>query len=108
MENTITDLVFYHTVLKCHILIDLKTHELTHADLGQLLLFFNYRSHNMGVRPRCANTQTVLTTTNLRERLIMANVRIPDCASAQNTFSHFNPHLVKSPRHRARTSGYVR
>lgn len=37
-----TDLVFYHTVLKCHILIDLKTHELTHADLGQMLLYVNY------------------------------------------------------------------
>ncbi|MBV8802058.1 MAG: DUF1016 family protein [Gammaproteobacteria bacterium] len=37
-----TDLVFYHTVLKCHIIIDLKTHELTHADLGQMLLYVNY------------------------------------------------------------------
>ncbi|HEY2566627.1 MAG TPA: PDDEXK nuclease domain-containing protein [Candidatus Aquirickettsiella sp.] len=36
------DLVFYHTVLKCHIIIDLKTHELTHADLGQMLLYVNY------------------------------------------------------------------
>ncbi len=37
-----TDLVFYHTILKCYILIDLKTHELTHADLGQMLLYVNY------------------------------------------------------------------
>ena len=36
------DLVFYHTVLKCNIIIDLKTHELTHADLGQMLLYVNY------------------------------------------------------------------
>jgi hypothetical protein len=36
------DLVFYHTVLKCYIIIDLKTHELTHADLGQMLLYVNY------------------------------------------------------------------
>lgn len=36
------DLVFYHTILKCYILIDLKTHELTHADLGQMQLYRNY------------------------------------------------------------------
>lgn len=37
-----TDLVFYHTVLKCYIIIDLKMDALTHADLGQMLLYVNY------------------------------------------------------------------
>ena len=37
-----TDLVFYHTILKCHIIIDIKMNELTHADLGQMLLYVNY------------------------------------------------------------------
>ncbi len=32
------DLVFYHTILKCFVLIDLKTGKLTHQDLGQLQL----------------------------------------------------------------------
>jgi len=36
------DLVFYHTVLKCHVLIDLKVGKLTHQDLGQLQLYVNY------------------------------------------------------------------
>ena len=36
------DLVFYHTVLKCHVLIDLKVGKLTHGDLGQLQLYVNY------------------------------------------------------------------
>lgn len=36
------DLVFYHTILKCYIIIDLKTHELTHSDLGQIMLYVNY------------------------------------------------------------------
>jgi predicted nuclease of restriction endonuclease-like (RecB) superfamily len=36
------DLVFYHTVLKCYVLIDLKTTKLTHQDLGQLQLYVNY------------------------------------------------------------------
>ena len=36
------DLVFYHTILKCYIVIDLKTGKLTHQDLGQLQLYANY------------------------------------------------------------------
>jgi hypothetical protein len=36
------DLVMYHTILKCYCLIDLKTHPLTHADLGQMQLYRNY------------------------------------------------------------------
>ena len=36
------DLVFYHTILKCFVLIDLKVGKLTHEDLGQLQLYVNY------------------------------------------------------------------
>jgi predicted nuclease of restriction endonuclease-like (RecB) superfamily len=36
------DLVFYHTVLKCYVLIDLKVGKLTHGDLGQVQLYVNY------------------------------------------------------------------
>ncbi len=36
------DLVFYHTVLKCYVLIDLKVGKLTHGDLGQIQLYANY------------------------------------------------------------------
>ena len=36
------DLVFYHAILKCYILIDLKVGKLTHGDLGQLQLYVNY------------------------------------------------------------------
>lgn len=41
-KNFYTDLVFYHTILKCYVIIDIKTHELTHADLGQMLFYVNY------------------------------------------------------------------
>jgi predicted nuclease of restriction endonuclease-like (RecB) superfamily len=40
------DLVFYHTVLKCFVLIDLKVGKLTHQDLGQLQLYVNYYDRN--------------------------------------------------------------
>ncbi len=36
------DLVFYHTVLKCFVLIDLKVGKLSHADLGQIQFYVNY------------------------------------------------------------------
>jgi len=36
------DPVFYHTLLKCYVLIDLKAGKLTHADLGQIQLYVNY------------------------------------------------------------------
>lgn len=39
------DLVFYHAVLKCYVLIELKTGKLTHQDLGQLQLYVNYFDH---------------------------------------------------------------
>lgn len=34
-EDFYLDLVFYHAVLKCYVLIDLKIGKLTHADVGQ-------------------------------------------------------------------------
>lgn len=36
------DLLFYHRVLKCLIVIDLKIGEFTHADAGQMNLYLNY------------------------------------------------------------------
>ncbi|WP_037300279.1 PDDEXK nuclease domain-containing protein [Runella limosa] len=36
------DLVFYHRILKCHVLIDLKIGEFTHADAGQMNVYLNY------------------------------------------------------------------
>ena len=37
-----SDLVFYHTILKCFVIVELKTGKLTHQDLGQLQLYVNY------------------------------------------------------------------
>ena len=35
-EDFYLDLVFYHSILKCHVLIDLKIGKLTHSDIGQM------------------------------------------------------------------------
>ena len=40
------DLVFYHRILKCHVLIDLKMGEFDHADAGQMNLYLNYFTEN--------------------------------------------------------------
>ena len=41
-DHFYVDLVFYHTILKCYVLIDLKVGKLNHQDLGQLQFYVNY------------------------------------------------------------------
>ena len=36
------DLVFYHRILKCFVLIDIKTGEIEHSDIGQMNMYLNY------------------------------------------------------------------
>ena len=40
------DLVFYHKILKCNVLIDLKINEFDYADAGQMNLYLNYYKDN--------------------------------------------------------------
>ena len=40
------DLVFYHRILKCHVLIDLKIGAFDHADAGQMNMYLNYFVEN--------------------------------------------------------------
>lgn len=41
-EHDYLDLVFYHRLLRCHLLIDLKTRAFRHADAGQMNFYLNY------------------------------------------------------------------
>ena len=41
------DLVFYNYILKCFVLIDLKTDDLTHQDIGQMQMYVNYYTRYM-------------------------------------------------------------
>jgi hypothetical protein len=36
------DLLFYHCILKCYVLIDLKRGTIDHQDIGQMNLYLNY------------------------------------------------------------------
>lgn len=38
-ENYFIDLVFYNYILKCFVLIDLKTSKITHQDVGQMDMY---------------------------------------------------------------------
>ena len=44
------DLVFYHTRLKCYVVVDLKAGKLTHADLGQMQLYVNYHDREVAAK----------------------------------------------------------
>ena len=41
-KSFFVDLVFYNRLLQCYVLIDLKTGELHHQDLGQMQMYVNY------------------------------------------------------------------
>ncbi|MCD6397015.1 MAG: DUF1016 family protein [Spirochaetaceae bacterium] len=41
-ENFFADMVFYNRLLRCFVVIELKTDKLTHQDLGQLQMYVNY------------------------------------------------------------------
>lgn len=41
-EHDYLDLVFYHRILRCHLLIDLKIRAFAHGDVGQMNFYLNY------------------------------------------------------------------
>jgi predicted nuclease of restriction endonuclease-like (RecB) superfamily len=47
-EHFFIDLVFYHRILKCHVLVELKLERFSHQNLGQLNTYVSwYRTHMM-------------------------------------------------------------
>lgn len=90
------DLVFYHRILKCHILIDLKIGQFDHADAGQMNMYLNYyRKNEMteGDNPPvgiilCANKNDALveyTTTGLANEIFVSKymVQLPSKAELE-------------------------
>ena len=41
-ENYYADLVFYHVILKCYVVIDLKRGKVRHQDIGQMNMYLGY------------------------------------------------------------------
>lgn len=46
-EHFFVDLVFYHRVLKCHVLVELKLEKFSHENLGQLNTYVSWYQKNM-------------------------------------------------------------
>ena len=45
-DQFFADLVFYNRLLRCFVIIELKTHKITHEDIGQLQMYVNYYDRN--------------------------------------------------------------
>lgn len=91
------DLVFYHRILKCHVLIDLKIGAFTHADAGQMTLYLNYyKAEEMaqGDNPPigiilCADKKDTLVkyaTANMEDQLFVSKymVDLPEKKMLEN------------------------
>lgn len=61
------DLVFYHRVLKCHVLIDLKMKEVEHENIGQLKTYINYYKKNIMMTDDNPPVALLLVTENNKE-----------------------------------------
>lgn len=46
-QNFYIDLLFYNYILKCFVIIDLKTGKLTHQDIGQMQMYVNYYTREL-------------------------------------------------------------
>ena len=45
-DEFFADLVFYNRLLRCFVVIEIKTHKITHEDIGQLQMYVNYYDRN--------------------------------------------------------------
>lgn len=45
-DEFFADLVFYNWLLRCFVVIEIKTHKITHEDIGQLQMYVNYYDRN--------------------------------------------------------------
>lgn len=56
------DLVFYHVILKCYVIVDIKTKTLTHGDLGQMQLYVNYFDREIKIENDSPSIGLILCT----------------------------------------------
>lgn len=45
-DEFFADLIFYNRLLRCFVVIEIKTHKITHQDIGQLQMYVNYYDRN--------------------------------------------------------------
>ena len=67
-EYFFVDLVFYHRILKCHVLVELKVEEFNHINAGQLNTYLNYFKAEV-MRPDDNPPVGILLVTNKNDAL---------------------------------------
>ena len=86
-EHDRIDLVFYHRMLKCHVLIDLKIREFKHSDVGQMNFYVNYYKNEIATQDDnppiglilCANknsTKVQYAKAGLDENLFVSKYKV--------------------------------
>ena len=96
------DLVFYHRILKCFVLIDLKRGEVQHEDIGQMNLYLNYYREEMNTEGDTEPIGIVLgayeyklmvkyATQNISNQLFVSRYQLyfPDREQLENEISRF-------------------
>ncbi len=68
-EYYFVDLVFYHRILKCHVLIELKTEVAKHEHIGQLKTYINFYKKNIQ-EPNDNPPVGILLVTNQNKTLV--------------------------------------
>ena len=68
-EYFFIDLVFYHRILKCHVLVDLKVEDFNHHNIGQLNAYVNYYKTKV-MLPDDNPTVGILLVTNKNSALV--------------------------------------
>ena len=68
-EYFFIDLVFYHSILKCHVLVELKVEEFKHANISQLVTYLNYYKAGI-VRSDDNPPVGILLVTNKNDALV--------------------------------------
>lgn len=96
------DLVFYHRILKCFVLIDLKRGEVQHEDIGQMNLYLNYYREEMNTEGDTEPIGIVLgayedklmvkyATQNISNQLFVSRYQLylPDREQLENEINRF-------------------
>ena len=96
------DLVVYHRILKCFVLIDLKRGEVQHEDIGQMNLYLNYYREEMNTEGDTEPIGIVLgayedklmvkyATQNISNQLFVSRYQLyfPDREQLENEISRF-------------------
>ncbi|TES91341.1 MAG: DUF1016 domain-containing protein [Candidatus Cloacimonadota bacterium] len=70
-EHYYIDLVFYHRILRCLVLIDLKVGKLDHKDVGQMNFYLNYIKNNEILEDENPPVGIILCTESKRSKIFI-------------------------------------